>query len=139
MTHSELRALIQPIFESQQMLHTLRARLAHISAGETELEMDFQSAFAQQHGYIHAGAITTLLDNACGCAAYTLLPPGGSVLTAEFKVNFLAPAQGEKFLAVGKVVKAGRALTVCVGEAFAISGKEKKSIALMQATMMTKR
>ena len=133
---SELDARIRSVFDRQQMLKTLNARLLKVSAGEVQIEMPFHHSLTQQHGYIHAGVITTLIDNACGYAAYTLIPPTGSILTVEFKVNFIAPAKGEKFIAIGKAVKSGRTLTICSGEAFAIENGESKLIALMQATMM---
>ncbi|GAB4540538.1 MAG: PaaI family thioesterase [Anaerolineales bacterium] len=136
MTHFDLQNRIQSVFDSQSMLKTMGVRLLRVSAGEVQLEMDFQPAFTQQHGFLQAGAIATLVDNACGYAAYTLIPPSGSILTVEFKVNFIAPAQGERFIATGRAVKSGRTLAICTGEAVAISGGELKTIALMQATMM---
>ncbi len=133
---NDLEVRIRSVFDRQQMLKTLDARLLKVSAGEVQIEMPFQRELTQQHGYIHAGVITTLMDNACGYAAYTRISPSGSILTIEFKVNFIAPAKGEKFIAIGKAIKSGRTLTVCSGEAFAIENGESKLIALMQATMM---
>ncbi|MDD2921051.1 MAG: PaaI family thioesterase [Anaerolineales bacterium] len=136
MPDMDLEARIRSVFDRQQMLKTLDARLIKVSAGEVQIEMPFQRELTQQHGFIHAGAITTLIDNACGYAAYTVIPPQGSILTIEFKVNFIAPAKGEKFIAVGRAIKSGRTLTICSGEAFAIERGESKLVALMQATMM---
>jgi uncharacterized protein (TIGR00369 family) len=91
---------------------------------------------SQQHGYVHAGAITSLVDSACGYAAMTKAAEGYNVVTAEFKVNFMRPAIGERFLAVGKVQSAGKMLTVCTGEVRAYAGDDYKVIALMQATIV---
>jgi uncharacterized protein (TIGR00369 family) len=90
----------------------------------------------QQHGYVHAGIVTTILDSACGYAAFSLMPADSSVLSVEFKMNFLYPAEGETFLGTGKVVKAGRTLTVCSGEMQALNQDKNLVVAIMQATMM---
>lgn len=124
------------IFDGQRVMTALNARLLRVSPGEVEIEMPYQQSMSQQDGFHHAGVTTTLVDTACGCAAFTLMPPASRVLTAEYKVNLLAPASGERFLARGWVVRPGALLTVCQGEMIAISGDQRKPIALMQATMV---
>jgi len=114
---------------------TIGARLAGVAPGNVEIELDFREDLTQHHGYLHAGVVTTILDSACGFAAFTLMPPESGVLTVEYKVNFVAPARGAKFLASGRVVRPGRTLTVCNGEVSAIDGEETRLVALMQATM----
>jgi uncharacterized protein (TIGR00369 family) len=126
-------------FHSQGLMATLGARLVSVADGEVQIELPFSTAISQQHGYAHAGAITSVVDNACGYAALTRAAPGSEVVTAEFKVNFLRPAIGERFVAVGKVVNAGKLLSVCSGEVRAFSGGEWKVVAIMQATMATVR
>jgi uncharacterized protein (TIGR00369 family) len=101
--------------------------------------LPFSTRIAQQHGYIHAGAITSVVDNACGYAALTKAPPGCEVVTAEFKINFMRPALGERFLAIGKVQSSGKLLTVCTGEVLALSGSTWKVVAIMQATIVNVR
>jgi uncharacterized protein (TIGR00369 family) len=133
---ANLDSHLRSIFDRQQMLRTLNASLLSVQAGEVQIEMPFASQFTQQHGFIHAGVITTLIDNACGYAAYTMIPKEASILTVEFKVNFIAPAKGEKFIATGKVVKPGRNLIICTGDAVAVENGESKTVAIMQATMM---
>jgi uncharacterized protein (TIGR00369 family) len=123
-------------FNLQRVMATMGAMITKIAAGEVHIELPFNSAFTQQHGFIHAGIITSIVDSACGFAASTLMPASSGVLTVEFKVNFLSPATGEKFIGIGRVIKPGRTLTVCNGEAFAIEKGEQKLIAAMQATMM---
>jgi uncharacterized protein (TIGR00369 family) len=123
-------------FARQQLMAQLNATLAHVAPGEVHLAMPFSPAWTQQDGFIHAGIITALVDSACGFAAHTLMPSGTGVLTVEYKVNFLNAAQGDRFVAIGRVVKAGRTLTVCRGDAIAFAGNEKKLVAAMQATMM---
>jgi uncharacterized protein (TIGR00369 family) len=93
-------------------------------------------AFTQQHGFIHAGIITTALDSACGYAAFTLMPRDAAVLTVEFKTNLLAPAKGERFVFRAHVVKPGRTLTICDARALAIEGGREKLIATMTGTLM---
>jgi len=98
--------------------------------------MGFNSDWTQHDGYLHAGIVTAVVDNACGYAAYTLMPEASSVLTVEYKVNFLRPAKGDRFVGIGRVVKPGRTFTVCNGEVLAEQGEGTKLIATMQATML---
>ena len=123
-------------FARQGLLATLGARVTHVAPGEVDVELAFDERLTQQHGYLHAGAITAALDSACGYAALTLMPDEAAVLTVELKVNLLAPAAGERFLARGHVVRAGRTLTVCRGDAVAFAGDEERHVATMVATMM---
>jgi uncharacterized protein (TIGR00369 family) len=127
---------VRLIFTRQPVLETIGARLVGIAPGQVEIELDFREDLTQQHGYLHAGIITTIVDSACGYAAYSLMPPDSEVLTVEYKVNFMSPAQGAKFVATGRVIKPGRTLTVCAGEVVAIDGADRKSIAIIQTTMM---
>ncbi len=121
----------------QTLLSTLGVAIAELASGRVVLDLPYRADLCQQNGYLHAGAITTLADSACGYAAATLMPPDRDVLTVEFKVNLLSPARGERFRATGEVVRAGRTLTVCSAEVVAwANGSEPKPVALMQATMM---
>jgi uncharacterized protein (TIGR00369 family) len=121
----------------QTLLTTLGVTVAELATGRVVLELRYRADLCQQNGYLHAGAITTLADSACGYAAASLMPPDRDVLTVEFKVNLLSPARGERFRATGEVVRAGRTLTVCSAEVVAwADGSEPKPVALMQATMM---
>ena len=109
-------------FARQGLLATLGARVTRIAPGAGDVAIAFDERLTQQHGYLHAGALTAALDSACGYAALTLMPEEAAVLTIEFKVNLLAPAAGERFLARGRVVRTGRTLTVCRGDAIAFAG-----------------
>ena len=134
----EYAARVRAGFTQQQVMAHLGAQMTEISPGRVEIVMPFRDELTQQHGFIHAGIITTIVDSACGYAAFTLMPPGAGVLTVEFKVNLLNPAQGVRFVARGQVVKPGRTLTVCTGEVIAERADgTTRSVALMQATMMT--
>jgi uncharacterized protein (TIGR00369 family) len=117
-------------------MSTLGARLVFVADGEVQIELPFSEKLNQQHGYIHAGAITSVVDSACGYAALTKAPVNSEVVTAEFKINFVRPAIGERFLAIGKVQSSGKLLTVCAGEVQAFTGTEYKVVALMQATIV---
>jgi uncharacterized protein (TIGR00369 family) len=123
-------------FQKQQYLATIGAQLTLVKPGHVEIQAPFDHRFTQQDGFLHAGAVTALVDTACGYAAYTLMPAGSRVLAAEFKVNFLRPAAGEIFLARGLVLKPGRTLTVCLGQVFAGADDSAHQVIAMQATMI---
>ncbi len=127
---------IQSSFAKQTVMNLIGARLTKALPGDVEIILPFRHDLTQQHGFLHAGIITTIVDSACGYAALGLMPAGASVLTVEFKVNLLAPAKGERFLARGSVVKSGRTITVCAGEVFALGSDQPQLIATMSATMM---
>ena len=131
-----LETRIRTSFDQQQVMKLLNAKLLKVNPGEVHIELPFGTAITQQHGYVHAGIITTIIDSACGYAAYSLMPPDSNVLAVEFKINFLKPAKGEKFLGIGKVIKPGHTLTVCSGEMHAVENGKDKLVALMQATMI---
>jgi uncharacterized protein (TIGR00369 family) len=115
---------------------TIGAEMTHVTPGAVEIVLPFRADLTQQHGFLHAGIITTIVDSACGYAALSLMPPDTGVLTVEYKVNFLAPAAGERFFARGRVTKPGRTLTVCAGDIFAQQDGHERLIATMLTTMM---
>lgn len=123
-------------FNAQGLMSTLGAQIVSIDDGEVQLELPFSTKLTQQHGYLHAGVITSIVDTACGYAALTKAPEGHEVVTAEFKINFMRPAIGERFVAIGRVVNSGKLLTVCTGEVQAFSGVDFKVVAVMQATIV---
>jgi uncharacterized protein (TIGR00369 family) len=131
-------ARVRTSFAQQKFMVTLGATLAAIRPGEIVIELPFGADLTQQHGFLHAGVITSVLDSACGYAALSLMPSDAAVLTVEFKVNLLAPAGRTRFRAVGTVVRAGRTLTVCSGELLA-GENEDQVVAVMQATMIAVR
>jgi len=136
----KIAARVQASFARQQFMATLGASLDAVRDGEVEIVLPFSAALTQQHGFIHAGAVTTIVDTACGFAALTRMPDDAAVLTTEFKVNLMSPAKGERLRAKGRVVRAGKTLMVCLGEVFAEDGgkdnMKSKQVALMTATMM---
>jgi uncharacterized protein (TIGR00369 family) len=115
----------------------LGASLGGISPGAVEIVIHPSPAISQQHGYVHAGAVSAIADSAAGYAALSLMPAGLGVLTTEFKINLVAPAVGERIIARGRVVKPGRTLTLVQTEVFAESQGQEKLIALLTATMMS--
>ena len=130
---------IRRSFARQAALVTMGASLTRVGPGEVEIQLPFRPELSQQHGFLHAGVTTAVVDTACGYAALTLMPAGAAVLSIEFKMNLLAPGQGERFIATGRVVKPGRTVTVCAGEVEAVRGGARKTVAIMQATMMSVR
>ncbi|WP_370655033.1 PaaI family thioesterase [Hydrogenophaga sp.] len=118
-------------------MRTLGATLAVLEPGKVEITLPWAEALTQQHGFLHAGIVATALDSACGYAGFTLMPLDAAVLTIEFKINLLAPAQGKRFRMVGTVIKPGRTVTVCEGHAFAVDGDgREKLVATMGCTLM---
>jgi len=132
----EFESRIRSSFDRQGLMKTIGARLLDIAPGEVRIELPYSEALTQQHGFLHAGIVSTLADNACGFAAYTLMPAGSEILGVENKINFLAPAKGERFVASGRVVKMGRTLAVCSGEVQAYENGRETLVAVMQTTMM---
>src|SRR5436305_11761438 len=116
-------------------MRLIGAALGEVAPGRIEITLPFRDDLTQQDGYLHAGVITTILDSACGYAAYTLMPVDASVLAVEFKVNLLAPAKGEYIVARGAVKRAGRTLTVCTADAYAVVDGEERICATMLGTM----
>jgi uncharacterized protein (TIGR00369 family) len=133
---SDIQERIATSFNSQGLMATLGAQLVSVADGEVQIALPFSDRLSQQHGFLHAGAITSIVDSACGYAALTQAPPEAEVVTAEFKINFVRPAIGERFLAIGKVQHSGKLLTVCSGEVRAVSGNVSKVVAIMQATIV---
>ncbi len=127
---------VRASFARQTALVLIGAAIRDVTPGVVEIELPYRADLCQQHGFLHGGIITTIVDSACGYAALSLMPPETGVLAVEFKINLLSPGLGERFLARGKVVRAGRTITVCSGEVVAFTGDTEKPIALMQATIM---
>jgi uncharacterized protein (TIGR00369 family) len=135
---------VQASFARQAAMATLGVTLERVLPGEVVLSLPFRADLTQQHGFLHAGIITSVVDSACGYAALSLMEPGTAVLSVEFKVNLLAPARGAYFEGHGRVVRAGRTVTVVSGELRAFAAGESRSdggtvVAIMTGTMMSVR
>lgn len=131
----DIEARITASFNAQGLMKTLGAELVSVAAGEVHIALPFSAGLTQQHGYLHAGATTSIVDSACGYAALTMAPADCEVVTIEFKINFMRPAIGERFLAIGRVQNSGKTMAVCTGEVHAFTAGGSKVVALMQATM----
>ena len=123
-------------FAAQPAMRTLGISIARLDPGEVDLVMAYSADFTQQNGFVHAGIITAGLDNACGIAAFTLMPAGSDILSVEFKTNLLAPARGERFMFRARVVKPGRTLSVCEARAFAFQAGTENLVATMTGTLI---
>jgi uncharacterized protein (TIGR00369 family) len=123
-------------FARQKANTLIGATLLKVAPGEVEVLMPYREHLTQQHGFLHGGIVTALLDLACGYAALTLMPKGAGVLAVEFKVNFLAPGEGESFVARGRGLKPRRSIAVSAGDFYCLRGGEEKLGATMLATMM---
>ena len=120
------------------MMASLGARLTLVEAGRVHIAMTYSAAFTQQNGFMHAGAVASLADSACGYAAYTLAPPGTDVLAVEFKINLLAPARAPEFEARAHVVRSGRTLTTCLAEVWGLESQKEQLIATMISTIIVR-
>jgi len=128
---------VERSFARQSIMKLIGARLSLIEPGVVEITLPYRTDLTQQDGFLHAGVVTTIADSACGYAAYSLMPAGSEVLSVEFKVNLLRPAQGESFVARAEVIKAGRTLNVVRADVFRIAQNGKRElVATMQGTMI---
>jgi len=123
-------------FGRQLFMSTIGAEMISVGRGSVEIRFPFSSKLTQQNGFVHAGAVTSIMDSACGYAALSVAPEEVDVLTVEFKVNLLAPGIGESFVARASVKRAGKRLAVCTADAVAVKAGEEKLIASMLATIM---
>src|SRR6476469_2876637 len=126
-------ARVRASFDRQAMMSTLGVEVIAVEPGKVEMSLRHDDRFTQQHGFLHAGAVSAVLDSACGYAAFSVMPPDAAVLTATYTINLLAPAAGQRFVMTGEVIRAGRTLVVCRGEATADGAV--KPFAVMQSTL----
>jgi uncharacterized protein (TIGR00369 family) len=128
---------VERSFARQPFMNLIGARLSLVEPGVIEITLPNRADLAQQRGYLHAGVVTTIADSACGYAAYSLMPAGSEVLSVEFKVNLLRPAEGASFVARAEVIKAGRTLTVVRADVFGVAENgARELVATMQGTMI---
>ncbi|EED69664.1 PaaI family thioesterase [Comamonas testosteroni] len=127
---------VRQSFAKQGAMATIGAELTLVEPGAVDICLDWAAGLTQQHGFLHAGMLSTALDSACGYAGLTLMPMDAAVLTIEFKINLLAPAKGQRFRMEGRVIKPGRTITVSEGKAFAIDQGKEKLVATMSCTLM---
>ena len=132
----DFEAKVRESFGKQTAMQSLGALIGRVEPGEVEIEMPYRADFTQQNGFVHGGIVTAIVDSACGYAALSLSAPGTAVLTVEYKVNFVAPAKGERLLARGEVVRPGSTVPVCKGDVVTYDGGDEKLVASMLTTMM---
>lgn len=129
------RAEIESSFAKQGLMCTFQASINKLEHGAVEISMPYSDAVSQQHGFFHGGVIGALADTACGYAAISVIGEGEAALTAEYKINLLAPADGDRLVAVGSIIKSGRTLIVCQGDVFIEKNGKRKLCAFMLMTM----
>jgi len=130
-------ARVRSSFERQRVMMWIGATLTHLAPGQCEITLPHKPEFTQQHGYIHGGIIGTLGDSAAGYAGYTLMPHDASVLTVEYKMNIMAPGDGERLIARGEVIRAGRSLVIARADVFAVKAGRETLCATLLQTLMT--
>ena len=128
---------VRDSFSRQPVMALIGAELTRIEAGKVDIKLNYREDLTQQNGFLHAGITATIADSACGYAAFTLMPAETEVLTAEYKINLLSPAKGDYFLAEGRVLKAGKTLSVVRGDVYGFSQDDKKLVATMLATVVS--
>jgi uncharacterized protein (TIGR00369 family) len=136
---SAFETRVRGSFARQRVMQAIGASLMRVSPGEVEIVLPFREDLTQQHGFLHAGIVSTIADSACGYAAYSLMPADAAVLTVEYKVNFLSPAQGDRMIARARVTKPGRTVTVCTCDVFAVMNGKERIVATMLGTIMAVR
>jgi uncharacterized protein (TIGR00369 family) len=136
---ADAEARVRESFGRQGYMGTLGAELVHVGEGEVDIALPFSQRLVQQDGFLHAGVVAGATDSACGYAALTLMDDAAEVLTVEFKINLLAPAAGQRLLARGRVIRSGRNLTVCRGDAVTVTDGQEKHVATMTATVIAVR
>lgn len=129
-------ARVRDSFARQTAMRLIGARMGRLEAGYCEIELPFRDDLAQQHGLFHGGFTSAIADTACGYAAYSLFGAQDSVLSVEYKINFVSPAAGDRLLAVARVKKSGRTLTVCEFEVMAAKSEEQVLCACGLATLI---
>jgi uncharacterized protein (TIGR00369 family) len=127
---------VRASFARQRVMATIGAELVTVEPGFVEIALPFREDLTQQHGFVHAGIVATILDSACGYAAFSLMPADMAVLTVEYKINLLRPAQGERLIARAHVTKSGKTLTVCEGDVIVLDAKNESVVASMMGTIM---
>jgi len=127
---------VRASFDRQNAMHLIQATMPVIEPGATEIHLPHWQGVEQQHGFVHGGVVGMIADSSAGYAAMTLVPAGASVLTVEYKMNLMAPADGERLIARGRVVRPGRTLIVTQSEVFAVRDGRETLCALMQQTIM---
>ena len=127
---------VRESFSRQGLMKTFGAEIALLEVGRAEIHVPYREDLTQQHGYFHAGVSGAIADTACGYAAYTLMPADSSVLTVEFKMNLLAPAEGKKLMARARVLRSGKTLKICGADVYEEKVREDVHGATMQATIM---
>lgn len=135
----DFEARVRASFDRQAFMATIGATLSRVEPGEIEIRLPIRPNLTQQHGFVHAGAVASIADSACGYAAASLMPADTGVLAVEFKINLMAPAAGEQLIARGRVIRAGRTLSVCQADVVAVSEGVEKPVAILTATIMTVR
>ena len=128
--------LVRSSFAQQGLMTYYGAVLTRVEPGAVEIEVPFRAELTQQQGFFHGGVTTAIVDTACGYSALTLMPAGSEVLTVEFKINLFAPARGDRLVARGRVLRSGRTITVCHGDAYAVTADGEVHCATMTATLI---
>jgi uncharacterized protein (TIGR00369 family) len=133
---TEYQRRVRDSFERQGLMRHLGAELVSLEPGGAVIRVPFRGELTQQHGYFHAGVTGAIADSACGYAAYTLMAAEDSVLTVEYKINLLAPADGEELVARARVVRSGKTLKICMADVFVKKGGAENHCATVLATIM---
>ena len=136
--NSQFEAAVRESFSRQAMMTSLGAKLVLVEPGRVHVGLPRSAGFTQQNGFMHAGAIASVADSACGYAAFTLAPADSDVLAVEFKINLLEPARASQFEARARVIRQGRTLSTCLAEVYGLDAEEETLVATMMSTIITR-
>ena len=137
-SNTQFEAVVRESFSRQTMMTSLGASLTLVEPGRVHVSLPRSPEYSQQHGFMHAGAIASIADSACGYAALTLAAPGTEVLAVEFKINLLEPARASLFEARARVVRQGKTLSTCIAEVVGIDAGAETIVAMMMSTIIAR-
>lgn len=132
----DFKTRVRESFERQRFMDYIGALLTDLGPGSCEIRLPYRTELTQQHGFFHGGVVGTLADNSAGYAAFTLMPADATILTVEYKLNLMAPGKGEELVARGQVLRAGRTLTVCKADVYAVEDGKETICASMLETLI---
>ncbi len=132
----DFKKKVEESFQRQKFMELINAELIDVRAGFCEIHVPYDLTLTQQHGFFHAGVISTIADNAAGYASFSLMEENSSILTVEFKLNLIAPGDGELLIGRSNVIKNGKTLTICRSDVFVVKDRKEKLCAAAQSTLI---
>jgi uncharacterized protein (TIGR00369 family) len=127
---------VQGSFAKQQFMTSIKAKITRLEPGYCEIKVPYDINLTQQHGFFHAGIVGSVADSAAGYAAFSLMDKNSSILSVEFKLNLISPADGMFLIGKSNVLKYGKTLTICRSEVYVMKDGVEKLCAASQSTLI---